>query len=270
LLLYPLFIKIGWFMMNPVVQAIQQKYGISETEAKEVVAVLIAAEQKKQMGAAGMRGMKAQGSADMRLDAGDLFSIAGSLLGGGGSSQGSSSTIMNIVGDLIGGATNSPNQGGGGADLMGILGGLMGGGQQAAPTQGGAGDLMGMLGGLLGGMGQQAAPPQQGGADDLMGMLGGLLGGASGGQGGGDIMDMVNSLLGGAGQAPTSSPQSGGNQTVYQGSGNKPPQNPNNKPSTGSIGDALKPSNPKPKMGAMKKAPNDSGTKQMGDKKTKG
>ncbi len=249
---------------NHVLQALKDKYGVSDAEAQQILGVLVAAEHQKQSGAGGsitgMRGAATPRGNDFmdivggllggtaqggNQGGGDLMGMLGGLLGGGQSGQGGGADIMGIVTDLIGGATNHPNQGGSGADLMGILGGLLGGNAPQVPTQGGGNELMGLLGGLLGGAGGQAG---QGGGDDLMGVLGGLLGGMGGGM-------------------PSPTPSSGHPSQL-------PPNNPPNpgKKDMGSIADMIKPSNPKPqksigKAGLPKKPPLP-GAKGKSDNKT--
>lgn len=246
-------------MSEQLVNAIKNKYSVSEEVGQQVVNVLAAAEQKRQAGSApsGMRavshGSTPANTGDMR---GALTDVLGGLLGGqqSGQPQGGGD-LLGMVGNLLGGAQASQGQGGQqSGDLLGMVENLIGGHAPQASNQGqqGGGDLLGMVGGLLGGQGGQ---PQGGHnvvsilADllgnsthgssqgpDLNSMLNGLLGGQQGGQGSPDITSLVGSLLGGQSAPPASTAHPQGN-----------PQ----KPSMGSLQDKLdqgmlaKPSKPK-------------------------
>lgn len=90
-----------------------------------------------------------------------LPSVMGSLINKTNDPNDSSFDLNSIMGAVMGG---QQQQGGGG--IMDMVGGLLGG-QQQAPQQGGG--LMDMVGGLLGGQAQPQQAPQQGGG--LMDML---------------------------------------------------------------------------------------------------
>ena len=129
-----------------------------------------------------------------------LGNILGSALGGSSNRQGGG--MADVLGSLLGGAQNNPNQGGLGNVLGSLLGGqqanqnqgglgnvlgsLLGGGQQANQNQGGLGNV---LGSLLGGAQQNSA-----GAGGLGGLLGGLMGGQQGSQGGG-LADLLTGAV---------------------------------------------------------------------------
>lgn len=124
----------------------------------------------------------------------DAIKILGSLLSSGALSGGSGGNVLgNILGSALGGT--SSRQGGGMAD---VLGSLLGGAQNN-PNQGGLGNV---LGSLLGG---QQGTQNQGGLGNV---LGGLLGGQQGGQNQGGLGNVLGSLLGG--QQNSSAGQAGG------------------------------------------------------------
>lgn len=130
-----------------------------------------------------------------------LGNILGSALGGSSNRQGGG--MADVLGSLLGGAQNNPNQGG----LGNVLGSLLGG-QQANQNQGGLGNVLGsllggqqanqnqggglgnVLGSLLGGAQQNSAA----GAGGLGGLLGGLMGGQQAGQGGG-LADLLTGAV---------------------------------------------------------------------------
>lgn len=129
-----------------------------------------------------------------------LGNILGSALGGSSNRQGGG--MADVLGSLLGGAQNNPNQGG----LGNVLGSLLGG-QQANQNQGGLGNVLGsllggqqaqnqggglgnVLGGLLGGTQQTSAA----GAGGLGGLLGGLMGSQQTGQGGG-LADLLTGAV---------------------------------------------------------------------------
>jgi hypothetical protein len=87
----------------------------------------------------------------------------------------------------------APHPQAGGDMLSEVLGGLMGGGQQA-PQQTGGDMLSGVLGGLMGGA-QQAAPQQSG--DLVSGILGSLMGGPQGGNHGDNMLGALEQIIGG-------------------------------------------------------------------------
>ncbi len=225
-------------MSEQLVNAIKQKYGVSDEVGQQVVNALVEVEKHRQT--SGMRGAQTP----------DIMSIVGGLLGGGQQQGGQGGgDLMGMVNSLLGGQQPQGNQqsGQGGGDLMGMVNSLLGG-QQPQGNQGGqgGGDLMGMVSSLLGGGQPQgghnmvsilgdllggASHPSQ--APDLMNIVGGLLGGQ-----GGDVSGMVNNLLGGGQQQG-----SGQYNAPTQGTLNHPTvqqQNkPSSKPNMGSIGDAL-------------------------------
>lgn len=110
-----------------------------------------------------------------------LGNILGSALGGTSNRQGGG--MADVLGSLLGGAQNNPNQGG----LGNVLGSLLGG--QAANQNQGSG-LGNVLGGLLGGAQQNSAAS----AGGLGGLLGGLMGGQQTGQGGG-LADLLTGAV---------------------------------------------------------------------------
>jgi len=126
----------------------------------------------------------------------DTLKILGALLGSGGMSKGSGSSILeSVLGAAIGGGGSQSSQAGGG--LGDLLGSVSGGGSQGSGTQpgGGLGDL---LGSVLGGGAAKQAP--SGGLGDLLGgLLGGALPGGSGSQssgaGGNSLESLINSAL---------------------------------------------------------------------------
>ena len=126
----------------------------------------------------------------------DTLKILGALLGSGGMSKGSGSSILeSVLGAAIGGGGSQSSQAGGG--LGDLLGSVSGGGSQGSGTQpgGGLGDL---LGSVLGGGAAKPAP--SGGLGDLLGgLLGGALPGGSGSQssgaGGNSLESLINSAL---------------------------------------------------------------------------
>ncbi len=158
-------------MSQQVIDAIKQKYGVSDQTAQQVVNALVQVEQHRQ---ASTQGMRSIGQTP------DIMSIVGGLLGGQGQNS-AGGELMGLVGGLLGGQ----QQGNQGNELAGLLGGLLGGGQ----PQGGH-NMVSILGDLLGG----ATHPSQ--APDLTSIVGGLLGG---GQGGNELNGLVNGLLGGGG-----------------------------------------------------------------------
>ena len=125
--------------------------------------------------------------------------------------------LMKALMQSASGASQAPQQSGGGGDMLSqVLGGLMGGTQQGGAQQSGGGDMMSqVLGGLMGGAQQSGA--QQGGGGALSQMLGGLLGGNSQGSaqgaGAGDqMLGALEQIIGGrpgAGQ-PMNMNQGGG------------------------------------------------------------
>ena len=121
----------------------------------------------------------------------DTLKILGALLGGGGLSKGSGSSILeSVLGAAIGGGGSQPGQAGGGLDdLLGsVSGGSHGSGAQSG---GGLGDL---LGGILGGGAAKQAP--SGGLGDLLGgVLGGALSSGSGSQSSGGSGNSLESLI---------------------------------------------------------------------------
>jgi len=126
----------------------------------------------------------------------DTLKILGALLGSGGMSKGSGSSILeSVLGAAMGGGGSQSSQAGGG--LGDLLGSVSGGGSQGSGTQpgGGLGDL---LGSVLGGGAAKPAP--SGGLGDLLGgLLGGALPGGSGSQssgaGGNSLESLINSAL---------------------------------------------------------------------------
>ncbi|HPY41817.1 MAG TPA: DUF533 domain-containing protein, partial [Thiolinea sp.] len=96
--------------------------------------------------------------------------------------------MADVLGSLLGGAQNNPNQGG----LGNVLGSLLGG-QQANQNQAGGGGLGDMLGGLLGG---QQGNQNQGGLGNVLGSLLGGQQNSSAGQAGG-LGGLLGGLMGG-------------------------------------------------------------------------
>jgi len=119
----------------------------------------------------------------------DTVKILGALLGGGGMSSGSGSSVL---GSVLGAAMGGGSQSGGGG-LGDLLGSVLGGAKSGAGG-GSGGGLGGMLSSVLGGS-KTSAPAQSGGG--LGDLLGGVLGSGSSAQGGGGGADL-GGLIGAA------------------------------------------------------------------------
>ncbi len=130
----------------------------------------------------------------------DTVKILGALLGGGGMSSGSGTSVLKSILDAAtkGGATAQAGGGGGLGDLLGsVLGGAKGGGSAQQSGAGGLGDL---LGSVLGGKQTQSGAGKGAGLEDLLGgVLGGGLSGGSGSSrgsaGGNDLGGLIEAAL---------------------------------------------------------------------------
>ncbi len=126
--------------MNEVIQAVMQKYNVTEEQARKAIAVAaVAAHREQQSRAAG----------------GEFRSV-----GGGGEARG----MMDMLGGLLGGGQSGGQSGGMDAgDMMNMLNGLMGSGGSGSQQSGGSDEMMNMLMQMLGGSGapaQQSSPAQ--------------------------------------------------------------------------------------------------------------
>lgn len=204
--------------MNDLIQAVMQKYNVSEEQARKILAVSVVAAQRQQQAknAGGQGEVRGLGSmlggllggdnsqSGGGMDAGDMMNMLNGLMGSGGGGQQSGGGMMDMIGGLLGGGGGGSQSGGGmdAGDMLNMLNSMMGdgGGQQS-----GGGGMMDMIGGLLGGGG--SGSQSGGGMDtgDMMNMLNGLLGGGGGQQSGGgndEMMNMLMQMLGGGGGAP--------------------------------------------------------------------
>ncbi len=164
-------------MQRQLRDAIKDRYGVSNRTSNQVINALTEIEKHRQGKVVGLPGRPGTQQEEQQQMP-DIETIVGGVSGSGYSAQGGGilGLIMSLVLKLLGLGRSGQSQGG--QDIMNILGDLMGGATN--PDQ--APDLASILGGLLGSGGSTTGSSSQ--APDIEDLVMGLLSGQVSSRGG--------------------------------------------------------------------------------------